>query len=404
MAVALAPQELRSLGDIRSAVLGVSGELSGNTTINNRIDLFINQRHREILGQKFDFCFVEDKIVLLPLYETGTVSVNQDSTTVTGVNTVWTAAAHLGQKIKFNGWEEIYRISAVGGNTSITLDKAFQGSNVSAGSYSIIIDAYDLPSNFDEIVAVWDDQKTDMTAEAKPLREFTELQLRSPLSEGSLRCYSIDYEGNSGIPRLRVWPVADDNRMIHVLYQRRIPGMVKDETFLKDDVSLNGATVSSFDHTASFEILTYITFDGSVAGSTGNVTLTGTGWLGGTITETVVLNGTSEVKSASKYKTITSIVLPSSTGTVDIGIDTAPLLPAKHMDALFWGPLADVYEFQGEETNKSWAEGQFTKHLAKIQQNLDATRQPLRLMPESQRRSTKLSPATMDLGSLFDRS
>lgn len=68
------------------------------------------------------------------VYTTGTLSVNQGSTSVTGSGTTWTAAMIGRQIFISNRW---YVIANVGSATSITLASAFADSNVSGGSYRI---------------------------------------------------------------------------------------------------------------------------------------------------------------------------------------------------------------------------------------------------------------------------
>ena len=68
------------------------------------------------------------------IYNTGTVSVNNGSTTVAGLGTNWTSAMN-GQTI-FLG-QSYFIVSSVGSTTSLTLDLAYFGSNLSNISYSI---------------------------------------------------------------------------------------------------------------------------------------------------------------------------------------------------------------------------------------------------------------------------
>jgi hypothetical protein len=74
------------------------------------------------------------KIIGSNNYTTGTASVNDGSTSVTGSGTTWTAAME-GRFMYLNGnW---YEISTVDDATTITLVSAYQGSNLSGYSYAI---------------------------------------------------------------------------------------------------------------------------------------------------------------------------------------------------------------------------------------------------------------------------
>lgn len=67
-------------------------------------------------------------------YSTGTVSVNFNSTTVTGVGTTWIAGM-IGQSILLGDF--YYTITARASNTSITISPSFKGVNISGDTYVI---------------------------------------------------------------------------------------------------------------------------------------------------------------------------------------------------------------------------------------------------------------------------
>lgn len=67
-------------------------------------------------------------------YTTGTLSVTQNTSAVTGSGTSWTSSM-IGRSILLDGlW---YEISNVGSTTSITLAKTFEGATITAGTYTI---------------------------------------------------------------------------------------------------------------------------------------------------------------------------------------------------------------------------------------------------------------------------
>ncbi len=83
-------------------------------------------------------------------YATGTVSVTSGSKTVTGSGTSWAAS-----NAKAGAWIiidlEAYQIAAVGGTTSITLIKSYEGVTASGLSYKIG-DAPIIPEEFQDIL------------------------------------------------------------------------------------------------------------------------------------------------------------------------------------------------------------------------------------------------------------
>lgn len=94
----------------------IEGDSSGNTTIT-------------FASQAYGITYTGTDV-----YTTGTLSVNQGSTTVTGSGTTWTSAMIGRQIFISNRW---YVIANVGSTTSITLATAFADANVSGGTYRI---------------------------------------------------------------------------------------------------------------------------------------------------------------------------------------------------------------------------------------------------------------------------
>jgi hypothetical protein len=60
-----------------------------------------------------------------------------------------------------------------------------------------------------------------------------------------------------------------------------------------------------------------VTIKGNAAGITGDVVITGTNILDGEITDTIALNGSTEVEGVKAFKTVTQIVLPARTQAAD---------------------------------------------------------------------------------------
>ncbi len=104
-------------------------------------------------GQDLPYLMTDGFITTVAPYETGTVDVTNNSATVTGNSTVWTSAM-VGRKIRIAGENAYYRISAVGGVGSITLEVPYQGTTKTLAlgtnpTYSIYKDEYRLPADCD---------------------------------------------------------------------------------------------------------------------------------------------------------------------------------------------------------------------------------------------------------------
>ena len=94
------------------------------------------------------YLMTDGAITTVAPYETGTVTVTNNSKTVTGSGTTFTTAM-VGRKIRVAGQNAYYRIASYVSGTEITLENIFQGDTASAQTYSIYKDEYRLPSDLD---------------------------------------------------------------------------------------------------------------------------------------------------------------------------------------------------------------------------------------------------------------
>jgi len=109
------------------------------------------------IGFDYKFPWAERRAVLItqPQYTTGTLSVDQGATSLTGVATLWNtnnafsvANMRVGGKIRINGGFEAYEITAVASDTGATLGHAYTQDDASAVNYVYFEDEYALASDF----------------------------------------------------------------------------------------------------------------------------------------------------------------------------------------------------------------------------------------------------------------
>lgn len=72
----------------------------------------------------------------------GTASIANGATAVTGSGTTWLVYARIGDRISFNGGAKWYEVAAVNSNTSITLGSPFGETTIAAGAYAIDPSSY----------------------------------------------------------------------------------------------------------------------------------------------------------------------------------------------------------------------------------------------------------------------
>lgn len=160
-------------------------------------------------------------------YTTGTVSIDKGSTSLTGSSTAWNtnndfavANARTIGKITIAGLPEVYGISAVGGDTSITLDTKFIGDDQSGESYVYFEDEYDLASDFlrpHDMQSFTDDGSVEIIGR----KDFRAWASRNSTT-GRPRFACIIDRGFSGnttpIRRVRLWKAPDDVYLLPYTY------------------------------------------------------------------------------------------------------------------------------------------------------------------------------------------
>lgn len=131
---------------------------TGITATSNQAKRFINIALQDVhvgFGEKFTWAERSAILVTQSEYTTGTCSINQGSTSLTGASTAWNtnnsfsvANMRTTGKIVINGGTEVYNISAVGSDTAATLSSSFTQSDVSAVNYVYFEDEYALDADF----------------------------------------------------------------------------------------------------------------------------------------------------------------------------------------------------------------------------------------------------------------
>jgi len=151
--MAVSPTPISSSGDITLGDLlqyAKDNKFDDTTTAGTRkMKQIVNEALQEARNsRKWPFQVEKSgRIVFIADYTTGTASVNNGSTAVTGVGTSW-SDSYEGGYIRFGTDKIDYKIQTVTDTTHIVLATAYQGSNQSGATYAIIVDAYNLPSDF----------------------------------------------------------------------------------------------------------------------------------------------------------------------------------------------------------------------------------------------------------------
>lgn len=153
-----ATTQLTDFSDLYTDLQNRVREQTGVTATENQAKRYINIGLMDMHignGERFPWAERSAKIVTQNDYSTGTVSISQGSTTLTGSSTAWNTAnafsvnnTRAGGKLVLNSGTEVYQVSSVDSDTQITLDSAFTQSDLSGDSYLYFEDEYALAADF----------------------------------------------------------------------------------------------------------------------------------------------------------------------------------------------------------------------------------------------------------------
>ena len=161
MAITEQPKDFSDLFTmLQNAVRMQTGVTASENQAKRAINVALNDMHVGF-AEKYPWAERSAILVTQPEYITGTVTISQGSTSLTGASTAWNTAnafsannARVGGKVVIDGGAEVYEVSAVGGDTAITLTSAFVKADVSGGSYVYFEDEYALHDDFARPVAL----------------------------------------------------------------------------------------------------------------------------------------------------------------------------------------------------------------------------------------------------------
>ncbi len=173
----------------------------------------------------YDFSFLTDygEINTTATYTTGTVSIVQDSTSVTGTLTVWTTATMAGRLIKFLGSDEYYEIaSIVDGTQVMTLTSAYMGTTDTDATYTMYKIYYDLPTDFKKMKAA---KQLVSPNKLLPISEMTMSNYYPDefTYSGEIQGYILSGLNSSGTPQIRFYPYQTTRHRVYVSYVKKLP-------------------------------------------------------------------------------------------------------------------------------------------------------------------------------------
>ncbi|MFX0022197.1 MAG: hypothetical protein ACFE9S_07710, partial [Candidatus Hermodarchaeota archaeon] len=132
------------------------GQDTSDSTLVGYVKNWLNLRYKETCSLvRWPWLQDNQTIRMISEYTTGTVACTTLATSVTGTSTAWTKAM-TDRKFKFTSFEEIYRIAQWSSATGITLADTYNGSTVTADTYTIFQDEYLCPIDWGMIKNIRD--------------------------------------------------------------------------------------------------------------------------------------------------------------------------------------------------------------------------------------------------------
>jgi hypothetical protein len=131
-----------------STILSNAKAIANVTSQDSLIKQGIQMGLDRLTDKDLPYLMSDGVITTVAPYQTGTITVTNNSKTVTGSGTTFTSAM-VGRKIRVHGENAYYRIGAYVSATELTLEVVYQGDTDSALTYSIFKDEYRLPADLD---------------------------------------------------------------------------------------------------------------------------------------------------------------------------------------------------------------------------------------------------------------
>jgi hypothetical protein len=171
------------------------------------------------------------------IYNTGTITATNASTSVSGDSTVWVSSwvtSPSNRKITIEGRSEPYDVSAIGGATSLTLADSFIGDTDSGLAYTLYRDTYPLPTDcgMAKLMVLYDpDLRFRLDFYNQP--KFIGVRASDPGLTGIPECFTAVGLTSETPPRpqIQLYPAPSAVRAYHGWYFKRPAFLTSDGSY-----------------------------------------------------------------------------------------------------------------------------------------------------------------------------
>jgi hypothetical protein len=183
----------------------------------------LNTAHLEVHGAyDWPWAYKETNISVNPSYSTGTVSVALGSTTVTGLGTAW-VSTWANKRIRLDNNQD-WPVASVLNATTLTLVEPYHGAAaLSAASYVIYQDVYQMPSDFEpgkDLVLLQPDVRIRVRHIPRMALETQSVVLKSLFTNIAMG-YSDQGRDSTGRYLIRLIPPPTNTNTLRLVYKAR---------------------------------------------------------------------------------------------------------------------------------------------------------------------------------------
>lgn len=203
---------------------------------------WVRDRYRSICeNYLWSFKLAQGQFGTNTVYSTGTVTMTNNSTTVTGSGTTWTSAM-TGRQFKVDNF--VFTFTYVGA-TSGTIDRTWLNATEAGLSYSIL-NAYFAPSesDFHSFISIIDPANGWRLYHGFTAMELDQFDVQRTSSSTPRIVASRTYN-SSNVPQFEIWPHPTTQATYPYLYEKRVADLSADAdtppAIIRSDVIVKGA-------------------------------------------------------------------------------------------------------------------------------------------------------------------
>lgn len=212
---------LYSTKDLIDAILRHTGHSNPDTETNKRAAVlgFLNNRYATVTTKRqWDWLYQSVDINFKAPYETGTLSLTQNSESVTGVGTVWSSNVVPNNYLVPTGRNERYLIETVDSQTTLTLQGQYAGDTATDVAYKIVKPVVELPSDCEHVQGI---VLGESLGKLVPLglQEMRRKQAHD-LSRVGVPVYftEVGRRAEDGVRHIEIWPAPDKDYVAQLNY------------------------------------------------------------------------------------------------------------------------------------------------------------------------------------------